>query len=78
MKNVAMVDVTLHIDENMDEGKREQLRDVILGREGVMAAIIQPKTPHLLIVEYDPERVTSAQLLGDATGTGLHAELIGL
>ena len=78
MNDIKMVDVTVHIDEVMSEDKREELRDTILGHAGVMAAVIQPSTPHLMIVEYDPERVNSAQLLSATTASGLHAELVGL
>lgn len=78
MTDTKMVDVTLHIDEAIGADKREALRDDILGRNGVMGAVMQPKTPHLLVVEYDPERITSTQLLETVTAKGLHAELVGL
>ncbi len=78
MTDVKMVDVTLHIDETIDTEKREDLRDAVLACEGVMGAVMQPKTPHLLVVEYDPDRVTSAKLLETVTASGVHAELVGL
>jgi len=76
-KDIKMVDVTLHIDEEIGLDQREKLRDTVLGNDGVMAAAIQLKTPHVMIVEYDPDRVTSAQLLEMVTATGVHAELSG-
>jgi hypothetical protein len=73
-----MVDVTLHLDENLSHDQREALRDAILVQDGVMAASTHDEKPHLMIVEYDPDTVNSSSFLEIAKAKGIHAELIGL
>jgi hypothetical protein len=73
-----MADVTIHIDKTLDSAKLEALRDKLLAEEGVMAADYHKEKPHLMIVEYDPDRNNSGNLLKVVTAQGVHAELIGL
>ena len=73
-----MVDVTMHIDENTSHDEREALRDNLLQHKGVLAAAYHDDTPHLMVIEYDPEIANSTEFLGEAEKQGLHAELIGL
>jgi hypothetical protein len=77
-KTVEMADVTLHIDENITHGDREALRDKLLDHDGVMAASYHDEKPHLLMVEYNPDIVSSKDLLEVVESLGVHAELIGL
>lgn len=73
-----MVDVTLHIDEETTAEQRELLRDNLLGLEGVMAADYHDNQPHLMIIEYDPDRIASRRLVEIAQERGYHAELVGM
>jgi hypothetical protein len=73
-----MADVTIHIDETMDSAKLEGVRDKLLAETGVMAASFHKEKPHLMIVEYDPDKNNSGNLLKAVTKQGVHAELIGL
>lgn len=73
-----MVDVTLHIDENTSHNDKEQLRDKILVKDGVMAAAYHDDKPHLMIIEYDPQIINSSGFVKIAQESGLHAEIIGL
>jgi len=68
--------VTLHIDENTTHEEREGFRDVLLGMDGVMAAVYHDDKPHLMIVVYDPGLVKSIEFINAAKSGGLHAELI--
>jgi len=78
MKDIKMADIAIHIDETLDDAQREDARDSVLGLDGVMAAAFNNKTPHMMIVEFDPDRVTTAGLLKAVTDQGVHAELVGL
>lgn len=71
-------DVTMHIDEETSHQQREELRNHMLQRNGVMAADYRDETPHLMIIEYDPDVVHSIEFLDVARSSGLHAELFGL
>ena len=73
-----MVDITLHIDETLPAAERERFRDKILKLNGVMAADLHEDKPHLMVIEYDPDRINSAKSLETAKQQGVHAELIGL
>jgi hypothetical protein len=73
-----MSDVTLHIDENAEHDELESLRDNLLNVDGVMAAAYQDETPHLMVIEYDPELVESVRFLEIAKGQGLHGQLVGM
>jgi hypothetical protein len=73
-----MTDVTIHIDETLDPPRLEQLRDRLLSEDGVVAADYSKEKRHLMIVEYDPDRNNSANLLNAVKAQGVHAELIGL
>lgn len=75
---INMVDITLHIDEETSQEDRERLRDSYLQLNGVMAADYKNEKPHLMIIEYNPDVITSSELLKVIEKKGLHAELIGL
>ena len=73
-----MVDVIIHIDPETNHEEREFLRDILLKHDGVDAASCHDDKPHLIIVEYDPDEVTSKQLLDLVTKQNINAELVGL
>jgi hypothetical protein len=73
-----MVDITLHIDEATSHEQRESLCDSLRALDGVVAAAAHDEKPHLLVVEYDPDRIKSSEFVTVAKTNGLHAELIGL
>jgi len=74
----SMVDITLHIDEATSHEDRENLRDKLLGLDGVDAADYHDEKPHLMIVVYDPDIVKSLAFVNLAKDNGLHAELLGI
>jgi hypothetical protein len=73
-----MVDVILHLDENISYEEREKFRDNLLNLNGVMAAACHGERPHLVIIEYDPDIINSSEFVKTALDSGLHAELVGL
>ena len=75
---IHLADVTIHIDETLDQIHLEQLRDQLLEQAGVMAAVYRMQRRHLMIVGYDPNRNSAVELLKVIRRQGLGAELIGL
>lgn len=73
-----MADVTIHIDEAVAVEEREGLQDKLRALDGVLAAASQDDTPHLIVVEYNPDLIDSREILDAVTDCGLHAELIGM
>jgi len=76
--STTMLDVVLHIDEETTHDEREDLRDAFLRKKGVMTADCRDDRPHLMIVGFDPENITSVELLTTAKNQGYHAELIAM
>lgn len=76
--NIQMTDVTLHIDETLDENDLDIVEEDLRENDGVISVHREENRPHLMMVEYNPDRVTSRNILNTVTSQGLHAELIGL
>jgi len=77
MPEIRMVDVTLHIDESLDEGTRIELLEIIRDLNGVIGLGYHEEKPHLMIVEYNADILNSSEILAAIASTGIHAELIG-
>jgi len=71
-------DVTVHIDENLDPWRRQEVREWLCWLPGVAEVRNPDHAPHLMVVEYDPLTLRSSDILRQVTSRGLHAELIGL
>ncbi len=76
--DIKLVDVTVHIDENIDHAARENVADKVRALDGVVAAAAHDEKPHLMVVEYNPEKTNSSAILACVKSAGIHAELIGL
>lgn len=75
---MQMADVTIHLHETLDAGRRGQIVEMIRAVKGVMAVANHDHTSHLVIVEYDPAAVKAHDLLLLVTNSGVHAEMFGL
>jgi len=71
-------DILIHIDENLDDANIHEIERDISMIDGVYSACVHENARHLMLVDYDPEDVAAAELLGRVENRGLHAELIGL
>jgi hypothetical protein len=76
--DIELVDVTLHIDESLDERQREKLEEALRAVQGVVSVHLPEDRRHLVVVEYDPAQAKSQDILKRAVGEGIHAELVGL
>mgnify|MGYP001815686497 CR=1 FL=1 len=76
--DTRIAEVTFHIDEATSHEERESLRNVLLAMDGVVAAACHDEKPHLMLIEYMPEKIESLVFVNSAQKHGLHAELIGL
>ena len=75
--SINMKDVTFHLDETLGHEQRETIRDELLSHDGIIAAASQDKTPHLLIVEYDQDKVAPVNILEMFKQSNIHAERLG-
>jgi hypothetical protein len=76
--DIKLVDVTIHIDETIDHARREAVADRVRALDGVVAAASHDEKPHLMVIEYNPDRVSSSAILARVRESGVHAEMIGL
>jgi hypothetical protein len=76
--DIQLADVILHIDKNLSSEQRGTIEESLRALDGVVSIHNPDKTPHLTLVEYDPDVTTSSKILERVTNQGAHAELVGL
>lgn len=76
--DIHLADVTLHVKQNLNPQELEKLENIIRQKEGVVSVHIDPKKTHLIVVEYNPKKVHSGDLITILREQGLKGELIGL
>lgn len=67
----------VHINETLSADQIHDIERELSGVRGVVSACAHVKTPHLLVVDYDPQAIHSRELLRHFERNGLHAALIG-
>lgn len=75
---MGTADVTVHVDETIGHARRTEIVDTIRRLKGVAAVSHHDEKPHLMIIKYDPDVISSQKLLQAVLDQGVHAELIGL
>jgi len=77
MANIRLDDVTVHIDESLDQEARNRLVSHLRSLDGVVSVEGSETTPHLFIVRFDESHITTKNILKVILGENLHAELLG-
>jgi hypothetical protein len=72
-----MSDITVHIDEKLDETSLGVLQYDLSHLRGVREVNADGNRPHLMVVHYDHRELDSRRILSEFQGHGYHAELIG-
>jgi hypothetical protein len=67
----------VHINESLSVDQIHDIERELAGVNGVVCACANEKTPHLLVIDYDPQMLHSTELLHHFKNSGLHAALIG-
>lgn len=78
MTDIKMVDVTIHIDKDTDADTRGYVETALRNINGVVSVHMPAKEPHIVLVEYNPDKTKSSILLAAVKELTGHAELIGL
>lgn len=76
--DINLVDIVLHIDEDLNPEQRESIEVSLRALDGVVSVHNSDNTPHLTIVQYDHDEMDSQQILKRVTDQGAHAEIVGL
>ena len=77
-KGHSVADVTLHIDETLDETELEQLEMAIRNDTGILSVGHNENDSHLMVVIYAPDETKSVNILRSVAEQGYHGELIGV
>lgn len=75
--SATICDVTVHVDEALNDRELVNLEQAIRSDEGVVSVGHYGKDKHLMVVLYDPEEIRGKDILGRVTAQGFHGELIG-
>jgi cell division protein FtsX len=78
MDDIHQVEIVIHVDETLSEEKRANLVNHILGRDGVEKARFTTGREHLMVVDYDSNKLHSTDVLDYVKQEHVHAELIGI
>ena len=78
MTDIKVVDVTLHIDNNLDTTIRGAVEKELRGINGVVSVHMPEDKPHLIEVAYNPDDVKSEYIAHSIRELAGHVELIGL
>ena len=78
--DIHLADVTLHVDEELSREARDALEDVLRQRDGVVSVRFNNNAahPHLAVIEFNPAKVNSKDLVSIVKYQGYHGELVGL
>ena len=76
--DIQLADVTIHIDKSIDSKARSDIEGMLRGIDGVVSVHNGERTAHLFVVEYNPEKTNSRDLLSAVKGSYGNAELVGL
>lgn len=60
--DISLADVTVHIDESLDKARRGALDEHVRAQDGVVCVAYPDDKPHLMVVTYNPRRVSSQDL----------------
>ena len=73
-----LVDIAIHIKENVSHDDREEIQDTIRGMNGVVVATSRDEAPHFIMIGYDPELIASSEIIKFVNRRGLHGQIVGL
>ena len=78
MDNIHQVEVVIHVDEALSEEKRAALIGNLEGRDGVQHARFTTGHDHLMVIDYDSNKLHTIDVLGYVKQENVNAELIGI
>ena len=77
MGNLHQVEVVVHVDDALNEGQQAEMVRQLRRCEGIEDAHFTPGRSHLLLIDYDRDRVRSMDILGYVRRNHTGAELVG-
>ena len=76
--DIQLADVVVHIDQTLERERRLEIEGKLRAIDGVVSVRNPDDKPHLALVEYNPDKTSSAAILNTVRIQGVRAELVGL
>lgn len=77
LRKMEIATATMHTAENLDDGLRGKLTDLLHAHKGVKTVNADYQKPQILIVELDADHVTAQDLLRLVVDSGVQAKMVG-
>jgi hypothetical protein len=77
MTTLHKVEIVVHVDDLLGNEQQTELIDYLKKDDGVKEAHFTPGHAHLLIIDYDRDRLSAQDVLHKVRSEHLRAELIG-
>lgn len=71
------VEIVVYINEELGETQRGELVDYLASSDGVSVAEFCPLRYHLMLVQYDRDRISSQDVIRRVNSQAIHASLVG-
>jgi cell division protein FtsX len=78
MDNIHQVEVVIHVDETLNEEQQASLVSNLQERDGVEKARFTTGRDHLMVIDYDSNKLQTTDVLGYIKQENVNAELIGI
>lgn len=78
MNDIHQVEVVVHVDEALSEEQRSGLVSHLQGCDGVEKARFTTGRDHLMVIDYDSNKLHSDDVLDYVKQENVNAELVGI
>jgi len=78
MNAIHQVEVVIHVDESLSDERRAGMLSSLRGRDGVEDARFTPGRNHLMLIDYDANKLRTIDVLGLVRAEHVGAELVGI
>lgn len=78
MGNVHQVEIVIHVDNALSDEQRAGLVNSLIAHDGVEHAKFTAGRDHLMVIDYDSNKLHSIDVLDYVKKENLRAELIGI
>jgi cell division protein FtsX len=78
MANMHQVEIVIHVDEALTDDQRTALVSNLRERDGVKHARFTTGRDHLMVIDYDANKLHSIDILNYVKEEHVNAELIGI
>jgi hypothetical protein len=74
---MSISDILIHVNESLTDQQQATLEASMREIDGVVAPRFTPGRQHLMLVAFDPEATSTAELLSRVRSFGYNAQLVG-